>query len=335
MSEKSKAMSQKPATSATHWAQIGESGALLGMRILLGCFRLGGRPLFKLVLAPVILYYFLANGRARAASMAYIAQLQAAGVELQGNRWRLSLAHFWQFANGLVDKLAVWMGKIGIDQVTIEGDELVRELRAQGRGAVLLIAHLGNFEICRCLSARHPGMRVTVLMHTAHAQKFNRLMQEQASASQVDILQVTEISPATAMMLNERLERGELIAIAGDRVAVNHPENCLMVDFLGKQAPLPAGPFTLAAILKAPLVSIFCVRQERGFRISFNSLSQGLNLARRERKAQLQQLAQSYAQLLEAECRRSPLQWFNFFDFWQQPVAPVTHTDTSSQTPQP
>lgn len=318
--ESTKPMTDIPA----HWSQVSEAGALTGMRFLFACFKLGGRPLFKLVLVPVILYFFLFRKQARAASLDYLRRVQRSGA-IASNRsllW-LSAKHFWSFGNALIDKLAVWMGQIPREQVQIHGDDIIFNLRAKKQGCVLIISHLGNFEICRCLSARHPGMRLTVLMHTKHAQKFNRMMQEKASASQLDILQVTEITPATAMLLSERIEQGEFVAIAGDRVPISNPENSLLVDFLGDKAPLPLGPFTLASILRVPMIGLFCLREEAGFGIYFKQLSDAQAVPRRQRQQHLQQLAQVYATQLEHHCRRQPLQWFNFFDFWHLPQAPV------------
>lgn len=309
---------------SAHWSQVSEAGALTGMRFLFACFKLGGRPLFKLVLAPVILYFFLFRTQARAASLDYLRRVQRSGA-IASNRSLLLLSakHFWSFGNALIDKLAVWMGSIPLAQVQIHGDEIIFQLRARKQGCVLVISHLGNFEICRCLSARHPGMRLTVLMHTKHAQKFNRMMQEKASASQLDILQVTEITPATAMLLSERIEQGEFVAIAGDRVPISNPENSLLVDFLGDKAPLPLGPFTLASILRAPMIGLFCLRENAGFSIYFKQLSEAQQIPRRQRQQHMQQLAQAYAEQLEFHCRRQPLQWFNFFDFWQLPQVPA------------
>lgn len=308
-------------TPKTHWAQASEAGAITGMRFLLGCYKLGGKPLFKLFLFPVMLYFFLFRRQARIASIAYLVRLQHQNIISKRRLllW-LSFQHFWSFALSLIDKLAVWMGQISLKNVSIYNDEIIDNLIARKSGAVLIMSHVGNFEICRCLSTRHPTLRLTVLMHTKHAQKFNQLFKEQVDDSHIDILQVTEITPSTAMMLSERIERGEFIAIAGDRIAVNHPENCFMVDFFGEKAPLPAGPFTLAAILRAPLVSLFCLREEDHYRIYFERLSDGMQVSRKQRQQQLQALAQTYSRQLEHHCRNHPLQWFNFFDFWHQPV---------------
>lgn len=102
-------------------------------------------------------------------------------------------------------------------------------------------------------------------------------------------------------------------------MALNNPENSLIVEFLGDKAALPLGPFTLGGILRAPMVSLFCLREGAGYSIYFKQLSDGEPVPRRQRQQHLQQLAQVYAHELERQCLRQPLQWFNFFDFWHLP----------------
>lgn len=317
---------RQPDSSKTHWAQISEAGAITGMRFLLGCYKLGGKQLFKAFLFPVIVYFFIFRRQARAASMTYLLRMKNLEVLPKNSSiYWLSFRHFWNFGLALIDKLAVWMEQIQLKDVNIFGDDIVNKMIAEQRGAVLIISHLGNFEVCRCLFTRHPQLRLTVLMHTKHAEKFNRIFGEQVNDSGIDVLQVTEITPATAMLLSERLEQGGFIAVAGDRIAVNNPENCFMVNFLGAQAPLPAGPFTLAAILRAPLLSLFCLREANKYQIYFEPLSSGVQVARKQRQQHLQTLAETYGLQMESHCRRQPLQWFNFFDFWHQP----THTSAA------
>jgi predicted LPLAT superfamily acyltransferase len=304
-------------TENSHWAQISEAGALGGMRFLLAWYRLGGHYLFQFFLFPVIVYFVLFHHAARRSSMDYLRRLKSIKPEAcEGALWWLSFKHFWSFGVTLIDKLAVWMGHISRQQVILDDEDVIDQLLLEKRGGIILISHLGNFEICRCLSDSRPNMRLTVLLHTKHAEKFNSLVKEMPHNSHIKLMQVTEITPATAMQLNERISRGEFIAIAGDRVAVNHPENCLSVNFLGAKAALPMGPFSLAAVLNAPLITLFCLRDKGRYRIYFNLLSEALSVPRKQRQQVFQSLAQRYADELEKYCYQAPLQWFNFFDFW-------------------
>tara|TARA_B100000809_G_scaffold261014_1_gene309055 strand:- start:245 stop:1126 length:882 start_codon:yes stop_codon:yes gene_type:complete len=288
---------------------------------MLNAYRFGGKWLFKPLLLPVIVYFYLANKNARRSSGNYLSMLKKFSPDVYqglGCSRLLSFKHLWYFGDLLLDKLAVWMGHIGINDVTVHNGSLMNTLLQQKRGAVLLISHLGNFEICRALNSQHRDMKLTILIHTKHAQKFNQLLQQydDSDSANIKLLQVTELNVATAMELSERIDQGGFIAIAADRVAIDNPVASTHVDFLGASAAFPRGPFLIAAILKAPLISLQCIRLKGRYHIHFDSLSEAVKAPRRERDELITQLTKDFAQLLQKYCLQAPLQWFNFFTFW-------------------
>ena len=115
---------------------------------------------------------------------------------------------------------------------------------------------------------------------------------------------------------NAPLKRGGFIAIAADRIAIDNSAASTYVDFLGASAAFPRGPFLIAAILKAPLISLQCIRLKGRYHIYFDSLSEAVKASRRERDELITQLTKDFAQLLQKYCLQAPLQWFNFFTFW-------------------
>tara|TARA_B110000116_G_C16748801_1_gene542293 strand:+ start:582 stop:1553 length:972 start_codon:yes stop_codon:yes gene_type:complete len=305
----------------SHWADIKESGTYTGMRWMLIAYKLGGKWLFKPLLLPVIVYYFFANKNARRSSNDYLSRLKKFSPDIHqdlGCSRLLSFKHLWCFGDLLLDKLAVWMGDISINDVTVHNGALMNTMLEQKRGAVLLISHLGNFEICRALNSKHRDMKLTILIHTKHAQKFNQLLQQydDSNSANIKLLQVTELNAATAMELSERIGQGGFIAIAADRIAIDNPIASTHVDFLGASAAFPRGPFLIAAILKAPLISLQCIRLKGRYHIHFDSLSEAVKASRRERDELITQLTKDFAQLLQKYCLQAPLQWFNFFTFW-------------------
>ncbi len=69
------------------------------------------------------------------------------------------------FADSLLDKLDVWNGRLGIDQIEIVDQALLRQnLRGQ-RGQMLVGAHLGNLEVCRALAELGEKVTMNVLVH--------------------------------------------------------------------------------------------------------------------------------------------------------------------------
>ncbi len=110
----------------------------------------------------------------------------------------------------------------------------------QGRGQLLVGSHLGNLEVCRALGELGRQVRMNVLVHTRHAERFNRLLGE-AGASHLRLIQVSELDPAVMLQLSQRLDDGEWLAIAGDRVPL-HGGRVTEASFLGHPAAFPQGP---------------------------------------------------------------------------------------------
>ncbi|WP_137174323.1 acyltransferase [Massilia sp. HP4] len=303
----------KHAAETRHWAAINEASFVGGMRLLFWICRVFGRWPFRLALYPVLLWYVATQGRARRASSAYLARVGAphglAGV----------LRHFGAFAEAILDKMLLWGGLFDFSRVSLHGAEPLLEMIETRRGALLVCAHLGNLDLCRALSLRTPGLKVTVLVHTRHAQAFNAMLARLDPRSQLNLMQVTEMTPAMAMQLSERIEGGEFVVIAGDRVPVSAAPRVAMAPFLGRQAAFPIGPYVMASVLGCPIYTMFAVRQGARHELHFECLRERVNLPRAARERALGELAADYAARLERHVRRAPLEWFNFYDFWQQP----------------
>lgn len=302
----------------SHWSDMGEWSMVWGMRFLLRVYLLLGRTVLQWFLYPVVSYYWLANKPGREASQAYLKRIAKLSPEsnLSGNL-RDSYRHFISFANAIIDKLAAWSGALTLAEVDYQGrDRLLAQVKT-GMGAVLLGSHLGNLEVCRVIADLDETLRINVLVHTKHAEKFNRLLKQTNANSGLNLIQVTDISAATAMLLSDKIDNGELVIITADRTPVSRNPRVIRARFLGGEALFPQGPFILASLLKCPVYTLFCLKQQGRQVIYFDHFSDSLTLPRKTREQVLQQAIQRYAQRLEQYCLMEPLQWFNFFDFWR------------------
>ena len=301
----------------SHWSRKSEAGTVLGMRILLLVHRLFGRAVFKVFLLPVIGYFYCSQKNARQASSQYLARITPFLDESAANKLS-SFKHFLSFGDVLLDKLLVWMGEISADDVVFETPKIVEQVDSGKQGGIIIVSHLGNTEICSALAHRLPNMKLTLLVYTQHAKKFNALMKKFSDSDSVELMQVTDITPATAITLAERIENGEFIVIAGDRTPVSAGTRTSNVSFLGADALLPQGAFILASLLKCQVFLLFCLKQDKQYHIYFEQFSQRIKLPRKERVAALDEVIQLYAQRLQHYCLKAPLQWFNFYSFWRE-----------------
>ncbi len=300
-----------------HWAQLEEHSTLWGMRILLRIYLLLGRNVLQVFLYPVVIYYWLINRSGRRASRSYLSRVaKFTDTSKPDGSLFYSYKHFISFANTLIDKLAAWAGAISLADVEYHGrDQLLAETK-KGRGVVLLGSHLGNLEVSRVIAYLDKDIIINVLVHTKHAEKFNRLLNQCSSKSSLNLIQVTEITAATSILLSDKIDNGELVIIAADRTPVGHSQRLVKVDFLGAKALFPQGPFILASLLKCPVYTMFCLKRHCKHVIYFDYFSGVLKFPRKNREQAMQQTIQQYAERLQYYCLQEPLQWFNFFDFW-------------------
>ncbi|OMH31685.1 lipid A biosynthesis acyltransferase [Motiliproteus sp. MSK22-1] len=310
-----------------HWSKASEAGTILGMRILLTVYRIFGQRGFRVFLVPVMAYYYLTRKEARKASKQYLSMVTpfippASRVSLS------SFKHFMMFGEILLDKFLAWMGHFGKNEVVFETPTVFNKIGSDDKGGIIIVSHLGNAEICSALTNQLPDIRLTALVHTQHADKFNTLIKKVNSRACVEMLQVTEISPATAMILSERIEAGEYIIIAGDRTPVTGQNRVSKATFLGGTAPMPQGAFILAALLKCPVYLMFCLKQQTRYHIYIELLTEQLKFPRRERSQAINSAVQDYTDRLEHYCIKAPLQWFNFYPFWTEDTSPYL-TDPS------
>jgi predicted LPLAT superfamily acyltransferase len=229
------------------------------------------------------------------------------------------LRHFAAFGESILDKMLLWGGLFRLDSVDLHGGELITAAVARGQGGLLICAHLGNLELCRVLSRQRNDLKLTVLVHTKHAQAFNQMLARLNPESQLNLMQVTELSPATAMVLSERVASGEFVVIAGDRIPVAPNPRVAVADFLGAPAAFPVGPYVLASVVQCPVYLLFSMRQGARSAVYFEAFRDLVRVPRQSREAALAQLAADYAKRLEYHCRQAPLQWFNYYDFWHLP----------------
>lgn len=305
--------------SSRHWSEIGELGFLAGMRLLFWFYRNVGPWLFTIVLQPVVFYYFTSNSVARASSREFLRRAGNSGAAVSGN-WREVYCHFLAFARSAVDKLGVWADTASFDPVSFQNRQVLLDQLATGRGGILLGAHLGNMEICRSFSRANKQLKLNILVHTEHADRFNQLLRELHLDCELELVEVSQLSPATAIRLADCVDRGEFIAILADRIPVASRGRSREIEFLGDKALFPEGPFILASLLKCPVFTLFCTRGDAGYEIRCDKFSDLVSLPRGSRDSALEGYMQRFVAVLEGNVRRTPLQWFNFYRFWDQRI---------------
>ncbi len=295
---------------ALHWANIAERGSMAGLRFVGWVDRFLGRRVCWVMLAPVGAYYTVfASRTARRAAQEF---LRAAGAN---PGWFNRFRRIMNFAICTTDKVRLWRepGSIPVDFSPCT--HLIRHL-GTGHGALMIAAHLGNMEAARAFAEQIPGARITALVHTRNSLMINAMLRRANSDYPLRLIQVDEVGADTALLLKSRVDAGEVVVIAGDRIPVSRGGRTLTVPFLGRDAPFALGPYVLAHALGCPVYLLFCFRHGRGYRVFAEPFAERIRLPRGQRAQAAAQWAARYAKRLGEHARQHPLQWYNFYDFW-------------------
>jgi len=309
-----------------HWAATPERRGQWGLRFMLWLYQRAGRLPFILLLWPVVAVYWLSGRAARAASQQWLTRVQAVAHQQQIALPRplSSYRHFLRFGNSMLDKVASWRGDLqwGRDIDFAPGAETVIRA-AEGKGQLILASHLGDIEACRAMAKQVSGLVINALVFTDNAQRFRAVLESIAPQAGVNLLPVSDIGPDTAILLQQKLDAGEWVAIVGDRTAVQRQRGgerrVVWSEFMGQPAPFPQGPFVLAAALRCPVLLMFALRQQGKLRVHCEAFADPLPLPRNGRQQALQVAVDRYAARLQHHALLAPLDWFNFYDFWALP----------------
>ncbi len=302
------------------------------MRITVACYRWLGRGLARLLVVPIVAYFFLTDAAGRRASLAYLTRVFATpeGARALGAKpgLRHVFRHYLEFGLAILDRVGFWLGDPESFELRVHGGEELERVREEKRGALVLGSHLGSFDAMRLLAALHSPIAVHVLMYTRHAARINAIFEELRALRPRDPrVRVIQIEPGSAAHVLEAracVERGEVVAVLADRVPPGEAHRVARVRLLGGSAELPQGPFLLAALLGCPVLSMVGLRRGLGaYEIHVERLSDGMDFPRERRAAAVTEQCQAFADRIAAWCLHAPYQWFNFHEFWKEDEAGV------------
>ena len=289
----------------------------LGYKLMFLMLKLLPSWFMRLLAFPIGFFYWAFDKKTRLISRKYLSKVGK----------KSTLAHVCSFALNLVENVQSWAGKISFKNVNWQNDD-VEDLVANincARGCLIVMSHLGNSQMMKALasmgqSGTERKMSITTIMDSELSAGFGALIKKINPDSNFHIVSSNNIGPDTIFLLQERLEKGEVVVIAGDRIGA-HSDRYIELDFLGEKARFPYGVFLLLSLLNVPVYFVnglrhkdLTLKPQYDMFVKKNPVE--FDCPRKEREERLQKAAQFYADNLAELCKKHPYQWYNFFDFW-------------------
>lgn len=218
---------------------------------------------------------------------------------------------FRNFAKYLVDFFKVRkLSRKEIDRfVKIEGIESVDKCLAEGKGAVLLSIHIGNWEMGGAVIGAL-GYPVNALVLEHGDKRINDLFVKQRVANGLKVIPVG----IQVKQCFRALKNNELLAIVGDK---DYTSNGEYIDFFGKKAFIPRGPAVLSLRTGAPIV-ICALTRERDNTFKFKFEDPIRYVPSGDREKDVKAFMGMYIKVFEKYIRKYPDQWYAFRRIWEQ-----------------
>jgi predicted LPLAT superfamily acyltransferase len=227
-----------------------------------------------------------------------------------------TLKQFQNFTHVFLDRFI--LRDTGNITYTFDGLAHLTSAMKEGSGAILLMSHMGNWEVAaRLLKRELAGLKLMLYMGVKQKEQIEGLQKLSVRQSDIRIVGVDEAggSPFDIVEGIRFLRQGGLVSLTGDRVW-QAGQRTIPVRFLGRTVHLPAAPYVLAMAAGCPLFVFFALRtRNRHYRFSASPPIMVPAADRSQREAAMALAAQQYADLLEEAVRRHPFQWHHFQPF--------------------
>lgn len=201
---------------------------------------------------------------------------------------------------------------------TREGWEHLEACLENKKGAIILMSHLGNWEVAAHLLGKNESrIRLLLYMGQRYREQIEVIQKQDLREGGVRIVTVDPgaKSPLDIIEGIHFLQSGGLVSLTGDQIW--HPDQrSIAVKFLGHEIRVPETPHVLAMLSGAPLLIFFSLRTGKArYHFKLHPPIRINPASRRHRSAAIAESAQRYVDFLEKSLRKNPLEWYHFEPF--------------------
>ncbi len=277
-------------------------GNQTGYRIFIGILkRFGVMPAY-LLLRFVSAYFFLFSWRSSRVIYRYFHDRRGLGAARSLiNIYRNNYA----FGQTIIDRIVLMSGITNPFHFDFSEENHLRELTDIQKGGLLLSAHVGNWEIAGQLLQRL-GTPINIVMFDGEEKQLKEYLDGVTGARLAKLILIKE-DLSHIYAISDAFKNNELVCMHADRFLPGN--KTMQTDFLGKPAAFPLGPFQLACTFKVPVSFVFAMKESR-YGYFFRATAPAIFTDRQE-------MLRVFAAEMEKNLDNYPLQWYNYYDFWQ------------------
>ncbi|MDR1886328.1 MAG: lysophospholipid acyltransferase family protein [Prevotellaceae bacterium] len=278
-----------------------------GYAVFILLLRMGLAPAYALLVF-VSLYYCIAERRKSVISYNFYRKRIGFGVL----RSVISVCrNYFIFGQCLIDRIALMTANPNFG-ITFTGENHLTDMAKQGKGGLLVGAHLGNWEIAGHFLYRI-NVPVNIVMYDNEYENIKEYLESVKNKQNAYRIIPLKDDLSHLYAITEALSRGEFVCLHADRYMDN--SKLLYHKFLNEDAPFSQSIFRLCTMFDIPVTFVYAFRLKFR-RYHFHASKPKTYSGTKDEK--IKEFADDYIRELEKKTGHYPLHWFNFFDFWKK-----------------
>jgi predicted LPLAT superfamily acyltransferase len=285
-------------------------GTPLGYRIFVWVLKTFGVLPSYFLLRFVVLYYFIFSFRA--SRQIYLLYRCKLGYSRSSSIIKL-YRNYFLLGQGIIDKVVLSSGIKNNFSFDFDGEENLHKIAALKKGGILLSAHIGNWDVAGQLFKRLES-RINIVLYDGEHEQIKEYLEGVTGKRNMHVI-VIKNDLSHIYKISEALSNNELVCMHADRFMEGN--KTLTAGFLGQPARFPMGPFLLASTFKVPVSYVFAVKESNfHYHLFASEIKDYTAVAKNDI---IPQMLTEYVSEIEKKIKLYPEQWFNYYDFWEQP----------------
>ena len=214
---------------------------------------------------------------------------------------------YFVFGQTLIDKIAISANLRDEYTFSYNGEHQIKNALAEQNGGLLISAHMGNFELAQYFfKNRIDETKVSIVITDQDHQAIKDYLNKYLNKDETQFIIVKD-DFSHIFEINAALAKNRLVCISGDRYLEG--VKCIEGELLNKKAKFPVGPFHLGSKLQVPVLFVYVFRESGK---QYQLYAERIKVTSKKPE----DLLNSYTKSLEQMISKYPLQWFNFYNFW-------------------
>jgi predicted LPLAT superfamily acyltransferase len=276
-----------------------------------------GTWFFSLVARGVATGYFICSHERRRAGRDFYAALFP--VKSRFHHYLCTLKQFQNFTYVFLDRFI--LRDTGDITYTFNGLEYLTSAIKEKTGAILLMSHMGNWELAAHLLKRSlPDLRLLLYMGIRQKEEIEAIQKKNIGEDGITVIGISEDggSPFDIVEGIRFLRQGGVVSMAGD-ILWRNGQRSVAVTFLERKARLPEAPYILSLVSGAPVIVFFAFRTaDRNYQFTALPPIRLSPPTRDHRPESIRSAAQAYADHLQTALLEHPFEWYHFNEFLER-----------------